>query len=696
MSMKQLRRIPPLLLAALLALTLAVGPPPLRALAAPTQQPAPELVGYFESGVLPTADTPGLVVGLYLYDEGSAELTSDYLNDEPVIVEVGAWTVNTDSTLTLTITGTPEGDYEAPIALTFQVDEDGALVVPGEVGGAFGETGLRLALVEDTDAATDNTATDNTATDNGTTDNGMTGADELLADLPADTIVYQSDLMPAAAGLQITLLLINDNTAAMVSDYRAEEQVVIEIGEWAEQADGSLLITLVGTMEENYAEPVALAFTPLADDTLALVDEGGVLFGDAGLTLMLISAPTSPAEDGTEGDGTEDGGAEDGGAEDGGAVEEAALTDDNTAAEFAPSGAYVSEVIDDGSEAGQFLVAVLIPDGTAQISFYYQDGQLPSIEIGTWTAVDATEYALTVTGTPDEAYAQPVTVAFAYNPNGTLTLGLGGVTLYPLADITAGATETQEPVRIGQFQSAALPAASGPGAQFTLSLYDDFSAEFASDYQNNEPAIVELGTWDVNDADQLEITLTGRADQDYDEPVVLAFAELDDSSLELAAAPEGLFGETGLLLVPLPLEPAEAEMSGADEDETPITDTAEGAAEGAADALAAALLQAYQSEILPAASSPGLQLTLFLLEDGSASLEYDYLNDDEIVVNVGAWLSNDDGTITVTLTRGPNGDFVEPTVLTLEIGDDDNLTLVEASDESVGLLDIMFSPVTLE
>ena len=89
-------------------------------------------------------------------------------------------------------------------------------------------------------------------------------------------------------------------------------------------------------------------------------------------------------------------------------------------------------------------------------------------------------------------------------------------------------------------------------------------------------------------------------------------------------------------------------------------------------------------------------MTLFLLEDGSASLEYDYLNDDEIVVNVGAWLSNDDGTITVTLTRGPNGDFVEPTVLTLEIGDDDNLTLVEASDESVGLLDIMFSPVTLE
>ena len=671
MSMKQLRRIPPLLLAALLALTLAVGPAPLRVLAAPTQQTAPAVVGYFESDVLPAADTPGLVVGLYLYDDGSAELTSDYLNDEPVIVEVGTWTDNEDGTVTLTVTGTPDGDYEAPIALTFQVAEDGALVVPGEVGGAFGEAGLRLALVED-DAAAEEPATDAAGTEEPATDDGMTGADELLADLPEDAIVYQSEVMPAASspGLQITLLLFDDNTAAMVSDYRTDDQVVIEVGEWAEQEDGSLLITLTGTMEEDYAEPVALTFTPQEDDSLALVDEGGVLFGEAGLTLALIRAPTTPDDT---------------------AAEEPTLD-----VEFGPSGAYVSEVIDDGSEAGQFLVAVLIPDGTAQISFYYQDGQLPSIEIGTWTAVDATEYALTVTGTPDEAYAQPVTVAFAYNPNGTLTLGLGGVTLYPLADITAGATETQEPVRIGQFQSAALPAASGPGAQFTLSLYDDFSAEFASDYQNNEPAIVELGTWDVNDADQLEITLTGRADQDYDEPVVLAFAELDDSSLELAAAPEGLFGETGLLLVPLPLEPAEAEMSGADEDETPITDTAEGAAEGAADALAAALLQAYQSEILPAASSPGLQLTLFLLEDGSASLEYDYLNDDEIVVNVGAWLSNDDGTITVTLTRGPNGDFVEPTVLTLEIGDDDNLTLVEASDESVGLLDITFSPVTLE
>src|SRR3712207_1434681 len=105
--MIRLQRIPAILLAVVLALTVAIGPAPTLLLAAPVaQESEPAIFGYYESDVIAgDEDTPDLVVGLILYEDGTAEVLSDYENEDEVITEVGTWVDNGDGTLTLTVTG---------------------------------------------------------------------------------------------------------------------------------------------------------------------------------------------------------------------------------------------------------------------------------------------------------------------------------------------------------------------------------------------------------------------------------------------------------------------------------------------------------------------------------------------------------------------------------------------------------------
>jgi LysM repeat protein len=62
----------------------------------------------------------------------------------------------------------------------------------------------------------------------------------------------------------------------------------------------------------------------------------------------------------------------------------------------------------------------------------------------------------------------------------------------------------------------------------------------------------------------------------------------------------------------------------------------------------------YQA-LLPAASSPGRDMTLTLNADGSAERSTDYLNGEAPIVETGTWQPNGDGTATVSLTGRPGG-----------------------------------------
>jgi len=69
---------------------------------------------------LPAADSPGRELTLIINADSTAQLSTDYLNGKPPIVEVGNWQDNGDGTFTVTFTGRADGaTYARPDTITF-------------------------------------------------------------------------------------------------------------------------------------------------------------------------------------------------------------------------------------------------------------------------------------------------------------------------------------------------------------------------------------------------------------------------------------------------------------------------------------------------------------------------------------------------------------------------------------------------
>lgn len=92
---------------------------------------------------LPSASSPGRVLSLTLAVDGSVTFATDYLNDEPPIVEVGEWAANEDGTATVTLTGQAERAYDEPVLIVFALD--GATLTAVEYDQSlYGAEGLTL------------------------------------------------------------------------------------------------------------------------------------------------------------------------------------------------------------------------------------------------------------------------------------------------------------------------------------------------------------------------------------------------------------------------------------------------------------------------------------------------------------------------------------------------------------------------
>jgi hypothetical protein len=673
-----LRRIPAALFAALLALSTGIGVAPHAVLAAPSAQADATLVGYFESEVLPSADSAGLVVGLSLYEDGSAEVSSDYLNDEAPILEVGQWVENDDGTLTLTVTGTGEEDYPAPIDLVFTIDEDGSLVIPGAPDGIFGEEGLILLVA---DAPTDETADEeSTAAETAGSDTA-----ERWENLPADALVYQSEVMPAASspGLQLTMVLYADNSLELVSDYMNEDELIVEVGTWAATDEG-IELTLTGQDDgTEYDDPLVLDFLLNEAGGLNLVDEDGALFGEAGLSLAPLSLDDMGAMD--DGDAMDD-------------------SDAFPTMDEAPAGVYVSDLLPSDDGLSTFLVALLYDDSSMVISTYTTDGSLPETEVGEWVANEDGSYALNIIGTPEEDYSEPVTLEFTLEDDGTLDIF--GIPFYPIGDIDLASAAGL----VARFQSDVMPAASSPGLQITLSLYDNFSVEMVSDYQNDDEVIVQVGEWDVSDDGQLMVTLTGQTDRDYDTPVDYVFDVDENDVLTLAESSDDAFGSEGLTLLPLEIDEAMDEVGTESDSDGAMDEGAadEGAAdEGAADsmlldleqvqsALLAVDADVYSTEIAYEGGDSPAVAWLGFAEGSAIIFAIEAQNGDGIELYTGEWVDNDDNTYTVTLTEGPSGALDELLEMTLEEDSAlDTMTVIDTNEAAAVLLDVVFTYVEL-
>ena len=109
--------------------------------------------------------------------------------------------------------------------------------------------------------------------------------------------------------------------------------------------------------------------------------------------------------------------------------------------------------------------------------------------------------------------------------------------------------EKAQPAATGyQSYVAVMPAASGGGTRvMVLRLFDDGTLTWQTQFQNGEPAIVEVGTWTGNADGTLTVNVTGQTDRVYDAPNVIVFQQTD-GMLVATQYDQNLYGSEGLQL----------------------------------------------------------------------------------------------------------------------------------------------------
>jgi hypothetical protein len=103
-------------------------------------------VGSYQA-TLPAADSPGRDMTLTLKADGTAELSTDYMNGQPPIVQTGMWQKQDDGSITLTLNQQNGQPLAEPVMITFWLSQ-GELVSTIYDLSLFGSQGLRLQKQE--------------------------------------------------------------------------------------------------------------------------------------------------------------------------------------------------------------------------------------------------------------------------------------------------------------------------------------------------------------------------------------------------------------------------------------------------------------------------------------------------------------------------------------------------------------------
>ncbi|GIK40643.1 MAG: hypothetical protein BroJett011_44760 [Chloroflexota bacterium] len=202
---------------------------------------------------------------------------------------------------------------------------------------------------------------------------------------------------------------------------------------------------------------------------------------------------------------------------------------------------------------------------------------------------------------------------------------------------------------VGTYQ-ASLPAASSPGREMSLTLRLDSTAELSADYLNGEAPIVETGTWQDNNDVTATVSLTGQAGGVvYEAPVVITF-QLNGSTLTAVAYDQTLYGSEGITLDRQIVAPSAVQPE--------------------------QVVGIYKA-LLPAASSPGIDSTLYLNIDNTVRLVEDYLNGEPPIVEVGNWRIEGDQVV-MTITGQENRPYDTPDTVTFTL---DGNVLATTPDE---------------
>lgn len=434
------------------------------------------------------------------------------------------------------------------------------------------------------------------------------------------------------AGDKILLSIREDGTVTMLFFNMEEQLATLYPGVWLLDPYGTVTLELEVEASDSCSgeeEVGTITFLPSPNGgALTAVHYPGCVWGDGGLTLVPVADDTVAAV-------------------------EAAYAD----AGLLPGLVFLSDPLVDAAGNERMLTLNLGQNDEAQMITTPADDTAPIIEVGAW---NATVYTVTVTltGTEEETYAEPDVLSFGFLKDGSGRMAAfeydsekygdqGLIMTYTpelpqmLAQSQAEADAAAAAMIPGIYTSGLLPAADSPGLVITLALFENGAAQSTSDYLNTEAPVVEVGTWTDNADGTITLEITGTPEEEYAEPLTMA--------LTVAAGQLDADG-TVFTLLPVSAPPVSA----------PPGDEQSAAGEPVA---------YYKSDTLPAASSPGRVIELVLLDDGSAAMRTDYLNDEAPLVQVGVWEEAEE-TVTVTLTGSRDQEYDAPVTIVFAVEGD--------------------------
>jgi heat shock protein HslJ len=113
---------------------------------------AQNFVGAYNE-MLSSASGVGRTVTLVVRNDNTAMMTTDYQNDELIIVESGNWKVDNANVLSITINEKNYEDVVEPYTLNFIFNEEGALELQNPENAGYGSEGLTLTPLPENQSA---------------------------------------------------------------------------------------------------------------------------------------------------------------------------------------------------------------------------------------------------------------------------------------------------------------------------------------------------------------------------------------------------------------------------------------------------------------------------------------------------------------------------------------------------------------
>lgn len=266
-----------------------------------------EYVGVY-SASLPAADTPGRNISVALEADGIVTVTSDYLNDQPPIVETGTWSANPSGTVTVVLTKQDDQSYFEPRSFLVGMEE-GELLVMGDAGQvarftrSSGEAAAAAPASPETPAVTSTgpvTTTMEITASAGLTTTIVTITETMTVTEPvrvgavltediglANTYVA---LLPAASGggtRLVALTLFDSGAAQLATEFASEEAPIVDLGTWTDNGDDTITVTFTGRAERAFDAPIVVTFQREGDFVQSIGSED--LYGSEGLRLRLAA-----------------------------------------------------------------------------------------------------------------------------------------------------------------------------------------------------------------------------------------------------------------------------------------------------------------------------------------------------------------------------------------------------------------------